>query len=1054
MKPYGLGILGIAVSLLLLTSSVLGASTELHIVLYAEDGFTILNETTIDYRWMEQHLPVRGDGSTHYYLQGPVFVDDPEERWNPEEDANILDKDMGAVKGTDLRDLCELVGGMEPGDTVTLRATDGFSKMFAYENVYEPTARQGAMVIAWYHANQSYVPGYADGMRLVFLADTSTNPWGVHAMGNYDWYESADEEYWYYYYQEGQYYPTTTGLSVKYISEIQIWSSREPKGAIAVTSNPPGALVWLDGVYSGYDTPCSLGELSEGYYSLTVRKNGYLTPEEQDVEVIAGTTVAVSFTLEQAPQSGGGSSSDDVGTVDPIAGTYEEVLAGGQLFPAEELQVEGDFVLLPSASDPFGLRGGEEHLLTFPPQNFTRQPAQVRLYLFLDGSSADPGIRTDPDLIVATGSGAVVPVRIYSEKSDDGPLYATTLVYTLPSWSENGTYPVRSRNHPSWNTTVAGALLIAGYEQQDGRESRVLVCEGADLIGVLPYQELPMTLAEFGNEMSLPEQEKIVILTGTTPETAEGIMSFYVNGGDMPAQKVSSDSPVVIHEISGFSVREPAEIRLHIETRGTPVTNRVAVLMTRSGPPAANITDVVSEAPSTVQPDTTRIPVTTGQEPTGGPAVQAGTARGSDPVGNFLCWLLNLFLMLTGQPSEACHQETTPDVIAPDPTVSVQVSPEPSLLQISSHPEGAMVFLDNQSTDLLTPCEIDLSSGEVRMIRIEKEGYQPFLQQVTWPAQLEAFLVPISPLQEGGNTPAPVPARSRHGGVFISSYPDTAEIRIDGVVVASRSPVLVTPLKEGFHTITAGIPAGTNRYSARQTVRTWIFPDAIVPVEFNLMETVVASSLSITSDSRTGASFTVNGYFPVQRIPNQIEVIGYPAFITVIDGPSYLSFSIPASSRENRQFSIPLENPPVCNLSVTSTPEGAEVFLDGIRTGLLTPTIISNVSTGYHRVSLSLKGKLPITEQIFIAESQCSGGGVSVRYPLAWYPSGSLQLISTPPGAAISFRGLKTGEVTPCTFEDIPIGVWDVTLTLDKVKKGIDATIEPGKTRTYSVVFE
>jgi len=159
MKPYVLWALGIAMSLILITSAVSGASTELHIVLYAADGYTILNETRVDYRWMEQHLPVRGDGTTHYYLQGPVFVDDPEERWNPEEDANVLDKDMGAVKGTDLRDLCELVGGMEPGDTVTLKAADGFSKTFAYENVYEPPPRQGAMVITWYHANLSYIPG-------------------------------------------------------------------------------------------------------------------------------------------------------------------------------------------------------------------------------------------------------------------------------------------------------------------------------------------------------------------------------------------------------------------------------------------------------------------------------------------------------------------------------------------------------------------------------------------------------------------------------------------------------------------------------------------------------------------------------------------------------------------------------------------------------------------------------------------------------------------------------------------------------------------------------
>ncbi len=45
---------------------------------YANDGTTILSEKTLTYQEMESSLPVQGDGSTHYYNQGPVFVDDPD----------------------------------------------------------------------------------------------------------------------------------------------------------------------------------------------------------------------------------------------------------------------------------------------------------------------------------------------------------------------------------------------------------------------------------------------------------------------------------------------------------------------------------------------------------------------------------------------------------------------------------------------------------------------------------------------------------------------------------------------------------------------------------------------------------------------------------------------------------------------------------------------------------------------------------------------------------------------------------------------------------------
>lgn len=219
---------------------VLAATTELHIVKYASDGVTVLNETTKTYQWLEANLPVLGDGSTHYYHQGPVFIDnsDPfiEEqlRWNPEEDTNVLDKDMGAVKGTNIKDLCNLVGGMNAGEMIRIKAADNFAKYFPYENVYGYSSREGPMVITWQKNGLYPDTGYADGMRLVWFADTSTNPWGTHAFGNWDWHEAADPAYWYYYVSGSESYPTTTGLSVQVVSEIAIFSD-DPAPPLPVT---------------------------------------------------------------------------------------------------------------------------------------------------------------------------------------------------------------------------------------------------------------------------------------------------------------------------------------------------------------------------------------------------------------------------------------------------------------------------------------------------------------------------------------------------------------------------------------------------------------------------------------------------------------------------------------------------------------------------------------------------------------------------------------------------------------------------------------------------
>lgn len=240
----------ITVLFILSIPGVTGTTTGIHIVKYGEDGKTVVAEKNVNYSWMEQYLPVIGDGITHYYHQGPVFVDDPDPvkeeqaRWNQGEDRNVKEKDMGALKGTRLSDLANLVGGMTPGDTIRIRASDGYFRTFAYENVYEPSSHQGPPVITWYRADEGYVPNYTTGMRLVFFADNSTNPEGINAFGNNDWHESASPEYWYYYVQGSERYPTTTGLSVQSVSDIAIYRNESYGNAsprMPPTSGAPGS---------------------------------------------------------------------------------------------------------------------------------------------------------------------------------------------------------------------------------------------------------------------------------------------------------------------------------------------------------------------------------------------------------------------------------------------------------------------------------------------------------------------------------------------------------------------------------------------------------------------------------------------------------------------------------------------------------------------------------------------------------------------------------------------------------------------------------------------
>jgi hypothetical protein len=223
------------------------------IIKYAVDGTTVLSQTTVTYQYMRDNMPVLGNGTTHYYHQGPVFIDNANEateqalRWNPAEDTNVQEKDMGAVKGTNVKDLCNLVGGMSDGDELKVKASDGMAKWFAYKNVYNYSTREGPMGVAWYKDGNYPDTGYSEGMRLVWFADTSVNPWGIHAFGNYDWHQAADSEYWYYFMSgsgsSAEYYPTTTGLSVQYVSQLLIYSNvAVPTYSIAASAGANGSI--------------------------------------------------------------------------------------------------------------------------------------------------------------------------------------------------------------------------------------------------------------------------------------------------------------------------------------------------------------------------------------------------------------------------------------------------------------------------------------------------------------------------------------------------------------------------------------------------------------------------------------------------------------------------------------------------------------------------------------------------------------------------------------------------------------------------------------------
>ncbi len=218
----------VILSLVLLLASVLvppiataqTATTMITITKYAADGTTVMNTTTIDVATMEVTLPVQGDGITHYWNQGPTF--DPANILDPDEKLNL--KDKGAVQGTDVKDLCDLVGGASAGDTIRIQAEDGYGENFTYNTIYSPAPAQGPMAMCWKKNGNYSGAGYNDGIQLVFIPEVA-NGSGQFVFGNQDMNDCLPETNWHYYFEGGTQYFSCNGISIKYIDTIEIYTS-------------------------------------------------------------------------------------------------------------------------------------------------------------------------------------------------------------------------------------------------------------------------------------------------------------------------------------------------------------------------------------------------------------------------------------------------------------------------------------------------------------------------------------------------------------------------------------------------------------------------------------------------------------------------------------------------------------------------------------------------------------------------------------------------------------------------------------------------------------
>ena len=405
---------------------------------------------------------------------------------------------------------------------------------------------------------------------------------------------------------------------------------------------------------------------------------------------------------------------------------------------------------------------------------------------------------------------------------------------------------------------------------------------------------------------------------------------------------------------------------------------------------------------------------------------------GSDPYDRFLPELelpvTRLIKNVTPDPSLLLKTDPAPPVVLPVKPTPTPVPAPVFNLSVDSDPGGALIVLNGNRTGT-TPFIMTGLEKKTYTLTLTRAGYLTYDEVVILDAD-KTLEIPLTPAMDAlFVTPGKSTSQNKYGGIYVTSYPNSLGLTIDGVEVAGGTPFLHYGFPEGLHTIRI---LSTDKQSgpASYTRSAWVYHDALTTFNIDTEEVLLTKRVSISPGSYSGAEFTINGRFPPGRLPATITAGCPGSFISVRKGEVYTSFLIPCTNQDTEVMNLaksPYPHPP---LLVSSVPDGAEIFIDGFRTGYNTPHTFNDVSEGLHRIMVSKPGLYPREETITVEIRDTNTSPQKVLFSMENYGEGTILVDSLPRGAAIYINGWTPGESTPHTFDHMKIGFYEVTVQM------------------------
>ncbi len=268
------------------------------------------------------------------------------------------------------------------------------------------------------------------------------------------------------------------------------------------------------------------------------------------------------------------------------------------------------------------------------------------------------------------------------------------------------------------------------------------------------------------------------------------------------------------------------------------------------------------------------------------------------------------------------------------------------------------------------------------------------------------------------------PKPEKNGTVFIDSDPDSASIFLLGTETGKVTPDSLTGLETGEYEISL---KKENFVDTTFSVQVYSGKTTSAFVE---MKKILYHGVIVFESEPAGAEIFSGDSSLGKTTPDSLINLK----------PGTYTFTFRLANYEDTTFSVVLgKNRRIVkfvqmkksltegSIFVTSQPDSAGIYLDGVATNKITPDTLVNIPKGSHQLTLKRNGYADTTLTVNVVAGEVTNVSVQLRQ---YVPRGSITIDSNPQGAGIIIDGEPLGVQTPYTIANLLEGNYNLTLTL------------------------